>query len=708
MPQLQEKKGRKSSLSFSKENTQKRKRHLNAGKGYHRKPHTKDHKKRSYLQGKHGGKLHIDGTSTTDKLGQHTEAVAGVANVAVHPIRRKVDADTLQYFGEISSLLSTGSQFDNEEQAILIENALEETQGKECELACEKSCSRVLEMLISSSNATQIASFLHRLSPSFVLVSNDAAGSHVVEVLLKAAATVLHDHNVEATWFKTLNQALILVCQVLGERIMDTMSNCYGSHVVRSLLSVLSGVTFEASRKGTRGGGLSGRLSLSSNQADIPKQGHIIFPHLLESLIGKILEAVKGNTIQLCTDPFASPVLQAMLKILAGDASTVTKALGTLLGYNKEESDKEAKGSEQVDLKNLRQLMFDNSGSHLVEMMLVVAPDDIYLEMFNHILTPHLLEYALHQSANFVVQALIVSMRNHDQVTLLLAELKPNFGTLIKGTRSGIITSILKACKDFQCNEQEVCRSLAKAINLEAPSSSYLVPRLLFLESYARSNGSKDWKPVFGGKMSVLGCTMLQLIFSYPEECSQQFWLGLVNMEPAEILATIKDSGGCHVVESFLTSGVPSKHKNRLIAKLKGHFAELASQMISSFTLEKCFSAGKIDLKEAIASEIAGIQTDLAKTRHGPHLIRKFDLMGYSKMPDQWRTRMIAKQGTLQAFADVFDSGRSFDTTGHLDKRKTSKDSTQNLHKDKRKAVVLESSSKLKNQGKKKKKHEPL
>ncbi|MCO5573011.1 hypothetical protein L7F22_026775 [Adiantum nelumboides] len=215
-----------------------------------------------------------------------------------------------------------------------------------------------------------------------------------------------------------------------------------------------------------------------------------------------------------------------------------------------------------------------------------------------------------------------------ERVALLLSELKPNFWTLIKGKRAGIITSILKACKKYQSSEQEVCSALAKALNMDAALSSCLVSRLLFLEGYASSNGSKNWKPLFKERMSVLGCAMLQLIFSFPTECNQLFWLSLVNMEPAEILGTIKDPGGCHVVESFLSSEIPSKHKNRLVSKLKGHFAELASQMSSAFTLEKCFRVGTVDLKEAIVSELVPMQNDLAKSKHGPHYIKKFDLIG--------------------------------------------------------------------------------
>jgi nucleolar protein 9 len=49
----------------------------------------------------------------------------------------------------------------------------------------------------------------------------------------------------------------------------------------------------------------------------------------------------------------------------------------------------------------------------------------------------------------------------------------------------------------------------------------------------------------------------------------------------------------------------------------------------SSFTVEKCFSASNISLKEAICGELLDIRPDLSKTRHGFHLLKKLDIDGY-------------------------------------------------------------------------------
>ena len=104
--------------------------------------------------------------------------------------------------------------------------------------------------------------------------------------------------------------------------------------------------------------------------------------------------------------------------------------------------------------------------------------------------------------------------------------------------------------------------------------------------------------------MSVLGCVMLQIIFNYPSDFIQQFCSSFASMEIDHILEATKDPGGSRVIEAFLSSNAPLKHKHRVILKLRGHFGELAQRPSSSFTVSKCFLAADVALKEVIASEL--------------------------------------------------------------------------------------------------------
>lgn len=47
-----------------------------------------------------------------------------------------------------------------------------------------------------------------------------------------------------------------------------------------------------------------------------------------------------------------------------------------------------------------------------------------------------------------------------------------------------------------------------------------------------------------------------------------------------------------------------------------------------AFTVEKCFSASNISMKEAIVSELLPFQTELSKSKQGPYLLKKLDVEG--------------------------------------------------------------------------------
>lgn len=64
--------------------------------------------------------------------------------------------------------------------------------------------------------------------------------------------------------------------------------------------------------------------------------------------------------------------------------------------------------------------------------------------------------------------------------------------------------------------------------------------------------------------------------------------------------------------------------------RLRGHFGELSMLSSSSFTVEKCYNSSNMSLREAIVSELVDLQSDLSKTKQGPHLLRKLDVEGYT------------------------------------------------------------------------------
>ncbi|GAB4841905.1 hypothetical protein Ancab_011861 [Ancistrocladus abbreviatus] len=55
-------------------------------------------------------------------------------------------------------------------------------------------------------------------------------------------------------------------------------------------------------------------------------------------------------------------------------------------------------------------------------------------------------------------------------------------------------------------------------------------------------------------------------------------------------------------------------------------------------------------MREAIAPELLTVQKELPKTRHSPVLLRNLDVEGYSRRPEQWRSRQKLKLSVYKDF----------------------------------------------------------
>jgi nucleolar protein 9 len=147
---------------------------------------------------------------------------------------------------------------------------------------------------------------------------------------------------------------------------------------------------------------------------------------------------------------------------------------------------------------------------------------------------------------------------------LIWDELGPNMEGLFQMGRSGVVASLIAACERLHVNEHKVCnlvtvsmisgflytwyyfyyvlklfyflnfvphlyekfnclfvplwqccQILAKTVSLADESSKWIVPRLLFLDSYFTFEDKSNWIWQSGAKMNVMGSLILQTIFRF-------------------------------------------------------------------------------------------------------------------------------------------------------------------------------------------------
>lgn len=120
-----------------------------------------------------------------------------------------MDPVTTKYFSDIANLFES-NEVELEERSVICGNALEETRGKEYELATDYIISHILQSLLEGCDVDHLCGFLRSCSRVFPLIAMDRSGSHVAETALRSIATHLQDEETHSAILETLT----MICKV--------------------------------------------------------------------------------------------------------------------------------------------------------------------------------------------------------------------------------------------------------------------------------------------------------------------------------------------------------------------------------------------------------------------------------------------------------------------------------------------------------------
>lgn len=578
-------------------------------------------------------------------------------------VRKMVDPETAQYLTHIANHLEQ-SDVELEERSIICGNALEEIRGKELEIATDYVISHTLQTLLEGCDLDHLCGFLRDCAKDFPYIAMDRSGSHVAETALKSLAAHLQHEET----YTFIEDTLTKLCEVIVGNPIDVMCNCHGSHVLRSLLCLCKGAPLGSSEFHVTKSSklLAEQLNFRAPHLNNNDSSHFqpVFPELFKFLVFEMLKCSQNDLVTLQVDQYSSMVLQTALKLLAGHDQELLHIIPILFGCKKENIG-EGNVLEITVVQDIVKSMKETAYSHLMEVILEVAPETLYNELLEKVFRNSLFEISSDHCGNFVVQALVSHARCKSQMELIWEELGPKFKDLLGMGVSGVVGSIIAASQKLHTLEHKCCQALAAAVSSENEPPRFVVPRLLFLESYFCCEDKSNWKWPSNLKMHVMGTLILQAVFRYPSEFILGYINSITSMEADHVLQLAKDGGGARVIEAFLNSNASGKHKRKLVVKLRGHFGELSMKPSSSFTVEKCFNVSNVSVRETIVSELAAVRADLSKTKQGPHLLRKLDVDGYASRPELWKSRQETKQSVYKEFCDEFGSKETKTPASH-------------------------------------------
>uniref|UniRef100_A0A0E0B9Z6 PUM-HD domain-containing protein n=1 Tax=Oryza glumipatula TaxID=40148 RepID=A0A0E0B9Z6_9ORYZ len=576
---------------------------------------------------KHGRKKSGDGKKSKGHgKGRHSDSSIGMnpghmkndntllpskaSKPVTNVLRKRVDPETAKYFLEISNLFDN-KEIDLEERATMCANALEETKGKELELATDGPISHTLQVLVEGCELEQLCVFLHNSIESFHIIAVDKFGSHVAEAALKSLATHLEDEASRGI----IEDILIRICKVIAGDAANVMSSCYGSHVLRTLLCLCKGVPLQSLQyfhTTKRSAVLAERLSCGSTRSggSDPKNQGCGFSDIFKSFVREMLQSAKDDIATLETDKNSSLVLQTALKLSAGDDHELNYIISILLGFDEDDTAQKKDCSEQKN--EIIALLEDTAYSHLLEVIVEVAPEELRNNMLTGTLKGALFAISSHHCGNYVVQALVASAKTSDQMEQIWDELGSRINELLELGKAGVVASILAACQRLETKRLESSQVLSAALSSNSESSDSIVAHMLFLENYLHQKSSWEWP--LGAKMSVLGCLMLQSILQYPHQYIRPYVASLLAMDDNKILQISKDSGGSRVLEAFLCSSATAKRKFKVFAN-KGAGQNIEELLTSRSPSKKRKQKDKTDVVTEDASTNKPDLSHVGKTK---------------------------------------------------------------------------------------------
>lgn len=329
--------------------------------------------------------------------------------------------------------------------------------------------------------------------------------SHVFQTILTLGADVVEKDMTEEKpedevsgdqgTLPSMEELILQMVDDIKGSVGALMSERFASHPLRVLLYVLAGkrVDEEGDTKGRFRSKKSKKFKTAhdfnnklSSRASATRKVPDSFKNALRTLTHQLaLNSSETEMRTLAVHNVGNPVIQLLLELQGDDkeGEKVKTALldrilwGIASGEETEHVQKERKSWFET-------LVRDKSGSHLMEVILKVAPNKVYSKIYKAHLKGKLPKYSLHPLSNFVVQSLFTNARKGKHVDAMVGEME-GLQAILKSGKFGVIRSMFEASARLDRQQETLVQWLREALGLadEAKSRQYFAPCLMRMQT---------------------------------------------------------------------------------------------------------------------------------------------------------------------------------------------------------------------------------
>ncbi|KAF9474932.1 hypothetical protein BDN70DRAFT_884318 [Pholiota conissans] len=614
------------------------------------------------------------------------EAPFGYVDADVKAYFRTVDVQIRNWQDDRDEVPTDGDLDPNEHKRMFFTAALQEMQKKEKQLATDPDCSVILERMSYSMDDFVRRVFVDSLAGSYDVLVRHRFASHVCQTLFTVARDTVSREakgitpaiptSEEEGELRTLSQLILDICEELLPSFSSLVMDPFASHVVRSLLLLLSPNLSSSeeslqsavrSKKSAAWKARQGKMkSVFSEDKGKGKEILRSTPPEFRQMARKFVEIVRdqldeNETRAMAANKVACPGLQMLLEVEANqDMSNEPNSLMDRVMAGVITTCKNDPSADVEESDYLGTLLRDPSSSHLLEIIVSRCPDDAFNALWKTYFKGKLARLAAHPVANFVL-AKALERVSEAQLSGLFEELDGTWNKLIRNSRTGVLRAVVDRVSAQKLSGRQVVEAIYVAFELETPEDKKLIVpcalALLPIREYraaisSQTSTSTDHQPPshHGGRHAhapaaqdplepkTQGSILLQSLLRLPESLNT-FINDSINSLPIEDRIKIShNASGSRVFDELLDSPtILPKVKRQFVMDFIGHYHVLVDDKLGSRVGDRCWAFADTYLKEKIARSLVNQEQALAASFYGKFFARNLNLYLLQRRPEDWR-----------------------------------------------------------------------
>jgi len=562
----------------------------------------------------------------------------------------QVSTVTYDFFIEAYKIVKGSSGFDKE---LAIQRIFNQFDDGDKLMACNQYVSHLLNEIIPLADISSLLKLCNQLSDDLHTFTADQFSSHVVQNTLLVSLKLLQENASEFyhTPEKEIEERLISeenkdalknyvikIAKFSTNNLATFFTDTYASHVLRSLLQVLSGVAVQATHK-----------AKTQHQLLFPPEETklAVPPEFSELLVAFVARLKKISDISdKITTECGSALLQCTLKVLHSNKPKLCRKFvkfllkDVLASFSTEEEGPMA--------------IYDVEPATRVLEEVIQCSDARQLEKIRCRYFEDIEKVAVHPLGNFALQKLLTAWTDKETFSSLSAGVIGCLKQTFEAGHPHVVTALCSAAQRLGAQQNAVAEGLMTALDCHTPPERQtLLPSLILFNMNHEAFTTRQ--PDADLPVSLHGSLVLQHLLRFSKPIL--FVRGLLELSPSDLAGLMCDPRASHVFTVFGSSqSVGEKSRLALLDRVKDQAVTLACSKHGSHILEQMFFAAPHALRCYVADLLYRDMRVLKDSQFGTIVSSNMQLRLFGKEEwDQFITKKSKKRKQLDNLKQILD-----------------------------------------------------